>query len=165
MLRTFLNRLKPQAEEIIKDSIQVSEQEGAQLSRYTSKIFTMSSPCLHHVFTMSSPCLHHVFTMSSPRLHHVFTMSSPRLHHVFIMSSPCLHHVFEDFKKALDTVWHAALWAAAWLYHINGNLIRAIECLYNKTTCAVYHDNNIGEYSKNVCSPHSLQHLLREDNG
>ena len=32
------------------------------------------------------------------------------------------------------------------LYNINDNLIRTIECLYNKATSAVYHDNNIGEW-------------------
>ena len=31
------------------------------------------------------------------------------------------------------------------LYNINDNLIRTIECLYNKATSTVYHDNNIGE--------------------
>ena len=30
--------------------------------------------------------------------------------------------------------------------YINDNLIRTIECLYNKATSAVYHDNNIGEW-------------------
>ena len=32
------------------------------------------------------------------------------------------------------------------LYNINENLIRTIECLYNKATRAVYHDNNTGEW-------------------
>ena len=32
------------------------------------------------------------------------------------------------------------------LYNINDNLIRNIECLYNKETSAIYHDNNIGEW-------------------
>ena len=32
------------------------------------------------------------------------------------------------------------------LYNINDNLIRTIECLYNKATSAVDHDNNIGEW-------------------
>ena len=32
------------------------------------------------------------------------------------------------------------------LYNINDNLTRTIECLYNKATSAVYHDNNIGEW-------------------
>ena len=31
-------------------------------------------------------------------------------------------------------------------YNINDNLIRTIECLYNKATSAVYHDNNIAEW-------------------
>ena len=57
-----------------------------------------------------------------------------------------LYHVFVDFKKAFDRVWHAALWATMRLYNINDNLIRTIECLYNKATSAVYHDNNIGEW-------------------
>ena len=57
-----------------------------------------------------------------------------------------LYHVFVDFKKAFDRVWHAALWASMRMYNINKNLIRTIECLYNKATSAVYHDNNIGEW-------------------
>ena len=32
------------------------------------------------------------------------------------------------------------------LYNINANMIRTIECLYNKATSAVYHDSNIGEW-------------------
>ena len=32
------------------------------------------------------------------------------------------------------------------LYNINDNLIRTVECLYNETISAVYHDNNIGEW-------------------
>ena len=32
------------------------------------------------------------------------------------------------------------------LYNSNDNLIRTIECLYNKATSAVYHDNKIGEW-------------------
>ena len=55
-----------------------------------------------------------------------------------------------DFKKALDRVWHAALWATKRLYHINDNLIKTIECLYNKATSAVYYDNNIGEWFRNT---------------
>ena len=49
-------------------------------------------------------------------------------------------------KKAFVRLWHAALWAAMRLYNINDNLIRTIECLYNKATSAVCHDNNIGEW-------------------
>ena len=32
------------------------------------------------------------------------------------------------------------------LYNINDNLIRTIECLNNKATSTVYHDNSIGEW-------------------
>ena len=56
-----------------------------------------------------------------------------------------LYHVFVDFKKVFDRVWHAA-WQPWGLYNINANLIRSIECLYDKETSAVYHDNNIGEW-------------------
>ena len=50
-----------------------------------------------------------------------------------------------DFNKAFDRVWHAALRETMRLYNINDNLIRTIECLYNKATTADYHDKNIGE--------------------
>ena len=53
-----------------------------------------------------------------------------------------------DFKKAFDRVWHTALWATMRLYNINDNLIRTIECLYNKATSAVYSDSNIGEWHR-----------------
>ena len=48
--------------------------------------------------------------------------------------------------KTFDRVWYAALWATMRLYNIIENLIRTIECVYNKATSAVYHDNNIGEW-------------------
>ena len=59
----------------------------------------------------------------------------------YLQHQQSFYHVFVDFKKAFDRVWHAALWATMRLYNINANLIRAIECLYNKATSAVYHDN------------------------
>ena len=64
----------------------------------------------------------------------------------YLQHQQSLYHVFVDFKKAFDRVWHAALWATMRLYNINDNLIRTIECLYNKATSAVYHDNNTGEW-------------------
>ena len=57
-----------------------------------------------------------------------------------------LYHVFVDLKKAFDRVWQSALWATMRRYNINDNLNRTIECLYNKATNAVCHDNNIGEW-------------------
>ena len=59
-----------------------------------------------------------------------------------------------DFKKALDRVWHAVLWATVRLKSLNHNLIRTIECLYNKATSAVYHDNNIGEWFRTTIGVH-----------
>ena len=64
----------------------------------------------------------------------------------YLQHQQSLYHVFVDFKKAFDRVWHAALWATMRLCNISDNLIRTIECLYNKATSAVYHDNNIGEW-------------------
>ena len=40
------------------------------------------------------------------------------------------------------------------LYNINDNLIRTIECLYNKVTSAVYHDNNIGDWFRATTGVH-----------
>ena len=61
----------------------------------------------------------------------------------YLQRQQSLYHVFVDFKKAFDRVWHAALWATMGLYNINDNLIRTIECLYNKAL------------EKDVCSPPS----------
>ena len=44
-----------------------------------------------------------------------------------------------------------------------GNLIRTIECLYDKATSAVYHDNNIGEWFRTtigVCQGYLLSPTL-----
>ena len=59
-----------------------------------------------------------------------------------------------NFKKAFDRIWHAALWATMRLYNINDNLIKTIECLYNKATRAVYRDNNIGEWFRITTGVH-----------
>ena len=54
--------------------------------------------------------------------------------------------LFWPVMALFDRVWHAALWTTMWLYNINDNLITTIECLYNKTISAVYHDSNITEW-------------------
>ena len=49
------------------------------------------------------------------------------------------------------------------LYNINANLIRTIECLYDKATSSVYHDNNIGEWFRTtigVCQVYLLSPTL-----
>ena len=104
MLRILLNRLKPQAEEIIKE-----EQAGFRAGRSTTE------------------------QISNLRI----------LCEKYLQHQQNLYHVFVDFKKAFDRVWHAALWAT--IVTSNANLIRTIECLYNKATSAVYHAGNIGQ--------------------
>ena len=134
ILRMLLNRLKPQAEEIIKE-----EQAGFRAGRSTTEQIS-------NLRILCEKCL----------------TQQQRIYHVFV-----------NFKKVLDRVWHAALWATIKLYNINANLIKTIECLFNKATSAVYHDNNIGEWFRTttgvrqgcLLSPHPLQRLLRENNG
>ena len=48
-----------------------------------------------------------------------------------------LYHVFIDFKKAVDRVWHAALWATIKKYNISTNHIQVIKNLCNKATSAI----------------------------
>ena len=72
----------------------------------------------------------------------------------YVQHQQSLYHVFVDSKKAFDRVWHAALWATMRLCNINDNLIRTIECLYNKATSAVYHNNNIGEWFRTTTGVH-----------
>ena len=50
-------------------------------------------------------------------------------------------------RRRSTEFWHAALWASIRLYNINANLIRTIECLYDKATSAVY---NIGEWYRTI---------------
>ena len=135
MLRILLNRLKPQAEEIIKEG-----QAGFRAGRSTTE----------QIFNLRIRC------------------------EKYLQHQQSRYHVFVDFKKAYDRVWHAALWATMRLYNINANLIRTIECLYNQATNAVYHDDKIDRRmvpNHNRSTPtmsalsHSLQHLLRENNG
>ena len=56
-----------------------------------------------------------------------------------------LYHVFIDFKKALDRVWHAALWTTMKKYNISTNLIQVIKSLYDKATSAVLFNSSIGD--------------------
>ena len=52
----------------------------------------------------------------------------------------------QDFKKAFDRVWHAALWATMKKYNISTNLIQAIKTLYNKATSAVLFNGSIDDW-------------------
>ena len=57
-----------------------------------------------------------------------------------------LYHVFIDFKKALDRVWHAALWATMKKYNISTNHTQVINNLYNKATSAVLFNSSLGDW-------------------
>ena len=57
-----------------------------------------------------------------------------------------LYHVVIGFKKALDRVWHAALWATMKKYTISTNLIQVIENCYNKATSAILFNGSIGDW-------------------
>ena len=61
-----------------------------------------------------------------------------------------LYHVFIDFKKALDRVWHAALWATLKKYNISTNFIRVIKNLYDKATSAVIFNSSLGEWFRTI---------------
>ena len=57
-----------------------------------------------------------------------------------------LYHVFIDFKKALETVLHAALWTIMRQYNIGNNLIHVIQRLYEHATSAVFINGNTGNW-------------------
>ena len=57
-----------------------------------------------------------------------------------------LYHVFTDSKKALNRVWHAALWVTMKKYNISINLIQVIKNLYNKAASAVLFNSSIGDW-------------------
>ena len=129
MLQVILNRLKPQAEEIIAE-----KQAWFRAERSTTEqIFNLRILC--------EKCLQH---------------------------QQNLYHVFIDFKKAFDTVWHAALWATMRKYNISANLVRTIEQLYDKATSAVQTNGSIGEWFKTtvrirqgcLLSPILFKHFL-----
>ena len=54
----------------------------------------------------------------------------------------------QDFKKAFDRVWHAALWATMRKYNISANLVRTTEQLYDKATSAVQMNGSIGHHAE-----------------
>ena len=57
-----------------------------------------------------------------------------------------LYHIFIDFKKAFDTVCHAALWATMKKYNVSTNLIQVINNLYNKATTTVLFIGSTGDW-------------------
>ena len=79
-----------------------------------------------------------------------------------------LYHVDINFKKAVDRVWHAALWATLKKYNISANLIRVIQQLCDKATSGILF--NVRLVPNNSCSlsgmctlTHPLQHISGKD--
>ena len=71
---------------------------------------------------------------------------NPRiLYEKYLQHQQDLYHVFIDFK-AIDRVWHAALWATIKKYNISTNLIPVIRNLYDKATSAVLFNSSIGDW-------------------
>ena len=68
------------------------------------------------------------------------------LYEKYLQHQQNLYHLFRDFKKAIDRVWHAALWATMKKYNISTNLIQVIKNLYNKATSAVLFNSSIGDW-------------------
>ena len=111
MLKITLNRLQPQAEEIIAE-----EQAGFRAGRsHTEQIFSLRI-----------------------------------LGEKYLQHQQNLYHVFIDVKKALDRVWHEALWATMRKYNIKASIIRVIENLYDKAQSAVrrQHRRMVQNYSR-----------------
>ena len=118
MLKVILNRLKPQAEEIIAE-----EQAAFRAGRSTTEqIFNLRILCEKY-------------------LQHQKILCEKYLQH-----QQNLYHDFIDFKKAFDRVWHAALWATTRKYNISANLVRTTEQVYDKATSAIQLNGSIVEW-------------------
>ena len=107
MLKTILNRLKPQAEKIISE-----EQAGFRAGRSTTE----------QIFNLRILC------------------------EKYLEHQQVLYHIFIDFNKAVDRVWHTALWAIMKKYNISDNLIRVIKHLFDEATSAVPFNGSIGDW-------------------
>ena len=68
-----------------------------------------------------------------------------RIHCGNLQHQQDLYHVFIYFKKAFESVWHAALWATMKKYNISANLIPVIKNFYDKATSAVLFNGSIGD--------------------
>ena len=156
MLKVILNRLKPQAEEIIAE-----EQAGFRAGRSTTEqIFNLR--ILREKYLQQQQNLYHVFIdfkKAFDRVWHAALWATMRKYNIsanlvrtieqlqkYLQHQQNLYHVFIDFKKAFDRVWHAALWATMRKYNISANLVRTIEQLYDKATSAVQMNGSIGEW-------------------
>ena len=64
----------------------------------------------------------------------------------YLQQQQDIYHIFKDFKKAVDMVWHAALWATMKKHSIRTNHIRFIKNLHDKAASAVLFNSSIGDW-------------------
>ena len=115
MLKIILNRLQPQAEEII------AEEQAGFRSLLIFLLFRAGRSTTEQIFNLRILCGKYLQHQQNP------------------------YHVFIDFKKAFDRVWHETLWATMRKYNINASIIRAIENLYDKAQSAVLFNGSTRE--------------------
>ena len=114
MLKIIINRLQPQAEEIIAE-----KQAGFRAGRSTTEQI-LNLRILEQILNLRI------------------------LGEKYLQHQQNLYHVFIDFRKAFDRVWHEALWATMRKYNINVSIIRAIGNLYDKAQSAVLFNCSTG---------------------
>ena len=68
------------------------------------------------------------------------------LYEKYLQHQENLYHVFIDFRKAVDSFWHAALWATMKKHTISISFIRAIKHLYGKATGAILFNGSKGDW-------------------
>ena len=73
-----------------------------------------------------------------------------RIHCGNLQHQQDLYHVFIYFKKAFESIWHAALWATMKKYNISANLIPVIKNFYDKATSAVLVNISIGDWFRST---------------
>ena len=61
-----------------------------------------------------------------------------------------LCHNFIDFKKAFDGVWHAGPWHVLRSFSIEGDLVKAIQALYENSSSAVLLNSQLREFFKST---------------
>ena len=94
---------------------------------------------------------------------HIFTLKSIVNKYVVDQKGKKLYTCFVDFKKAFDSVWHAALFRKLENKGINGNFLNIIKSIYELTECAVKIDNKTTKYfryEKGVQQGNPLSPLL-----